>query len=59
LFYKEFYNYSGPCIEKFVCNGKEYINLEYVTDYDTGSRALIQNTHDIVIEYPVCSQPKT
>jgi len=51
LFYKEFFN-RGECIEKFVCNGKEYINIEYVNPYDPDprNRALIQKINDIVIE---------
>jgi len=48
LFYKEYHNFAGHCIEKFICNGKEYMNLEYVGV--EGNKALMQNTHDIVIE---------
>jgi len=47
LFYKEFLN-RGACIEKFICNGVEYINLEYVGE--EGNKALIQKTNDIIIE---------
>jgi|GEM_PF-752573 len=52
LFYKEFYNHVSPCIEKFVCNGIEYINLEYNNpdDPDPRNRALMQKINDIVIE---------
>jgi len=51
LFYKEFYNYSGPCIEKFICNGKEYINLEIIPNYRNGQGAVRgEKINDIVIE---------
>jgi len=35
-------------IEKFICNGIEYINLEYVGK--EGNKGLIQKMNDIVIE---------
>jgi len=51
LFYKEFYNHAGPCIEKFICNGKEYINIESVTNYRYGKDGVKEvKINDIVIE---------
>jgi len=51
LFYKEFYNHSGLCIEKFICNDKEYVNLEIIPDYHYGKGAVAgQKINDIVIE---------
>jgi len=51
LFYKEFYNFAGPCIEKFICNGKEYINIESVTNYRYGKDGVKEvKINDIVIE---------
>jgi len=53
LFHKEYYNHVGPCIEKFICNGIEYINLESYTYYHNGR--YIESTrgpkiNDIIIE---------
>jgi len=52
LFYNEFYNHAGLCIEKFICNGQDYINLEIIPDYhDDGKGAVAwQKINDIVIE---------
>jgi len=53
LFYKEFYN-RGACIEKYICNGIEYISLESVTYYCDGQYvegpAGEPKINDIVIE---------
>jgi len=52
LFYKEFFNH-GICIEKIICNGKEYISLESVPYYRNGmyvKGARGPKTNDIVIE---------
>jgi len=51
LFYKEFYNRVSPCIEKFVCNGIEYTNVESIPNYRNGKDATgRQKINDIVIE---------
>jgi len=51
LLYKEFL-WRGLCIEKFICNGIEYTNIEYANPNapDPRTRALIQKINDIVIE---------
>jgi len=51
LVHKEFFNHVGPCIEKFICNGIEYINIESIPNYRNGEDAAgQQKINDIVIE---------